>query len=119
MYNYICKAKYLNQNEEIGVETFQVRAKTKEEALERAHYICDKTANDLIWSFKKAAKKLKKKFDVNIVPVFTGEFQEEKFALIGDNGIIVGPMTEYDANERKFDLMYDYPNVKFEIKEVK
>lgn len=91
----------------------------KEKALEKAHHICDKTANDLIWSFKKAAKKIRKKIEVNIVPVLTGEFQEEKFALIGDTGIIVGPMTEYDANERKFDLMYDYPNVKFEIKEVK
>ena len=35
MYNYVCNAKYYNKNEEIGAETFQVRAETKEKALEK------------------------------------------------------------------------------------
>ena len=51
--------------------------------------------------------------------MFTGEWQEAKFKIIGDNGIIVGPVTEYDANEQRFDLMRDYPDAKFEIEEVK
>ena len=73
----------------------------------------------IVCSFKSAAEKLGKEIDVNIIYVFTGEWQEAKFKIIGDNGIIVGPVTEYEANEQKFDLMRDYPDAKFEIKEVK
>ena len=78
MFYYVCKAKYLWQNEEVS-----------------------------------------KEINVNIIYVFTGEWQEAKFKIIGDNGIIVGPVTEYEANEQRFALMHDYPDTKFEIKEVK
>ena len=119
MFYYVCKAKYLWQNEEVSTETFQVYAETKEAALEKANCHCDKTVNQIVCSFKSAAEKLGKEIDVNIIYVFTGEWQEAKFKIIGDNGIIVGPVTEYDANEQKLDLMRDYPDAKFEIKEVK
>lgn len=128
MFYYVCKAKYLRQNEEVGAETFQVCAETKEAALEKANCHCDKTAKQIICNFKVAAKKLGKKIDTNIIYVFTGEFQEAKFEIVGDNGITVGvigdngikvgPVTEYEANNQKSDLMYEYPEAKFEIKEV-
>ena len=119
MFYYVCKAKYLRQNEEVGAETFQVCAETKEAALEKANCHCDKTAKQIVCNFKVAAEKLGKKIDTNIIYVFTGEWQEAKFKIIGDNGIIVGPVTEYEANEQRFALMHDYPETKFEIKEVK
>ena len=118
MFYYVCKAKYLRQNEEVGAETFQVCAETKEAALEKANCHCDKTAKQIVCNFKVAAEKLGKKIDTNIIYVFTGEIQEAKFKIIGDNGITVGPVTEYEANNQKSDLMYEYPEAKFEIKEV-
>ena len=119
MFYYVCKAKYLWQNEEVSTETFQVCAETKEAALEKANCHCDKTVNQIVCSFKSAAEKLGKEIDVNIIYVFTGEWQEAKFEIVGDNGIMVGPVTEYEANNQKSDLMYEYPEAKFEIKEVK
>lgn len=118
MFYYVCKAKYLRQNEEVGAETFHVCAETKEAALEKANCHCDKTAKQIVCNFKVAAEKLGKKIDTNIIYVFTGEWQEAKFKVIGDNGITVGPVTEYEANNQKSDLMYEYPEAKFEIKEV-
>ena len=94
MFYYVCKAKYLWQNEEVSTETFQVCAETKEAALEKANCHCDTTVNQIVCSFKSAAEKL-------------------------SNGIIVSPVTEYEANEQRFALMHDYPETKFEIKEVK
>lgn len=41
-----------------------------------------------------------------------------KYIIVGDNGIVEGPMSEFEANERILTLMYDYPDTKFEIKEV-
>lgn len=119
MFYYVCKAKYLWQNEEVSTETFQVCAETKEAALEKANCHCDKTVKQIVCSFKSAAEKLGKEIDVNIIYVFTGEWQEAKFKIIGDNGIIVGPVTEYEANEQKPDLMREYSDAKFEIEEVK
>ena len=118
MFYYVCKAKYLRQNEEVGAETFQVCAETKEAALEKANCHCDKTAKQIVCNFKVAAEKLGKKIDTNIIYVFTGEWQEAKFKIIGDNGIIVGPMTEYEANDRRQALMYEFKDVYFEIKEI-
>lgn len=118
MFYYVCKAKYLWQNEEVSTETFQVYAETKEAALEKANCHCDKTANQIVRSFKSAAEKLGKEIDVNIIYVFTGEWQEAKFKIIGDNGIIEGPMTEYEANNRIQNLMYEFEDVYFEIKEI-
>lgn len=42
-----------------------------------------------------------------------------KYIIVGDNGIIEGPMNKSEANERILELMYDYLETKFEIKEVK
>ena len=42
-----------------------------------------------------------------------------KYIIVGDNGIVEGPMSKSKANERILELMYDYPETKFEIKEVK
>lgn len=42
-----------------------------------------------------------------------------KYIIVGDNGIVEGPMSKSEAKERIFALMYDYPETKFEIKEVK
>ena len=119
MFYYVCKAKYLWQNEKVSTETFQVCAKTKEAALEKANCHCDKTVKQIVCSFKSVAEKLGKEIDVNIIYVFTGEWQEAKFEIVGNNGITVGPLTEYEANEQRFDLMRDYPDAKFEIEEVK
>ena len=119
MFYYVCKAKYLWQNEEVSTETFQVCAETKEAALEKANCHCDKTVKQIVCSFKSAAEKLGKEIDANIIYVFTGEWQEAKFKIIGDNGIIVGPVTEYEANEQSFALTHDYPETEFEVKEVK
>lgn len=118
MFYYVCKAKYLQKNEEVSTETFQVCAETKEAALEKANCHCDKTVKQIVCSFKSAAEKLGKKINVNIIYVFTGEWQEAKFKIIGDNGIIVGPMTEYEANDRRQALMYEFKDVYFEIKEI-
>ena len=118
MFYYVCKAKYLWQNEEVSTETFQVCAETKEAALEKANCHCDKTVSQIVCSFKSAAEKLGKKINVNIIYVFTGEWQEAKFKIVGDNGIIVGPVTEYEANDRRQALMYEFKDVYFEIKEI-
>ena len=119
MFYYVCKAKYLWQNEEVSTETFQVCAETKEAALEKANCHCDKTVNQIVCSFKSAAEKLGKEINVNIIYVFMGEWQEAKFKIIGDNGITVGPLTEYEVHKQMSDLINEYPDVKFEIKEVK
>lgn len=119
MFYYVCNAKYLWQNEEISAETFQVCAETKEAALEKANCHCDKTVNQIVCSFKSAARKLGKEIDANIIYVFTGEFQEAKLEVVGDNGITVGPVTEFKANERILELIEEFPDTKFEIKEVK
>ena len=119
MFYYVCKAKYLWQNEEVSTETFQVCAETKEAALEKANCHCDKTVKQIVYSFKSAAEKLGKEIDVNIIYVFTGEWQEAKFKIIGDNGITEGPMSEFEANERIIGLIEEFPDTKFEIEEVK
>ena len=119
MFYYVCKAKYLWQNEEVSTETFHVCVVTKEAALEKANCHCDKTVKQIVCSFKSAAEKLGKEIDLNIIYVFTGEWQKAKFKIVGDNGIIVGPVTEYETNEQRFDLMRDYPDAKFEVEEVK
>lgn len=41
-----------------------------------------------------------------------------KYIIVGDNGIVEGPMSKSEANERILELMYDYLETKFEIKEV-
>lgn len=42
-----------------------------------------------------------------------------KYTIVGDNGIVEGPMSEFEANERVIELIEEFPDTKFEIKEVK
>ena len=42
-----------------------------------------------------------------------------KYIIVGDNGIVEGPMSEFEANERIIELIEEFPETKFEIKEVK
>ena len=51
--------------------------------------------------------------------VVTGEVAKDDHQIIGDNGITEGPMSEFEANERIIELIEEFPETKFEIKEVK
>lgn len=42
-----------------------------------------------------------------------------KYTIVGDNGIIEGPMNKEEANERLLELVEEFPDTKFEVKEVK
>lgn len=87
--------------------TFQVEGETKEAALEAANNKCDRITGEI----KRDAK-------ITVIYSHTGEFQEANKQIVGDNGIIEGPMTEYEANDRIPDLMYEFEDVYFEIKEI-
>lgn len=41
-----------------------------------------------------------------------------KYIIVGDNGIIEGPMSKSEANERILELIEEFPDTKFKIKEV-
>ena len=41
------------------------------------------------------------------------------YIIVGDNGIVEGPMSEFEANKRIIELIEEFPDTKFEIKEVK
>ncbi len=42
-----------------------------------------------------------------------------KYTIVGDNGIIEGPMSKEEVGERLLELVEEFPDTKFEIKEVK
>ena len=54
-----------------------------------------------------------------ITYVYTGEVVKDEKQIVGDNGITEGPMSEFEANERIIELIEEFPDTKFEIKEVK
>ena len=54
-----------------------------------------------------------------ITYVYTGEVVKDDKQIVGDNGITEGPMSEFEANERILELIEEFPETKFEIKEVK
>lgn len=92
----------------LETEKFVVTGKHEEEALDKASEHCDKIAT-------------KKTHEINdlVTYVYTGEVAKDDKQIVGDNGITEGPMSEFEANERLLELVEEFPETKFEIKEVK
>ena len=109
MIKYIINAQYtLVDGTVLETEDFVVTGEYEEEALNDASKRCDKIATEMTLELKDL-----------ITYVYTGEVVKDDKQIVGDNGITEGPMSEFEANERIIELIEEFPDTKFEIKEVK
>lgn len=109
MIKYVITAQYtLVDGTVLETEDFVVTGDYEEEALDKASKHCDKIATKKTLEIKDL-----------VTYVYTGEVAKDDRQIVGDNGITEGPMCEFEANERLLELIEDYPEAKFEIKEVK
>lgn len=109
MIKYVITAQFtLVDGTLLKTKIFLSKGKDQDEALSDASKQCDKIATQMT----KDAGEL-------VTYVYTGKETKDDRQIIGDNGIVEGPMSEFEANERILELMYDYLDTKFEIKEVK
>ena len=109
MIKYIITAQYtLVDGTVLETEKFVVIGEYEEKALDKASEHCDKIAT-------------KKALEINdlVTYVYTGEVAKDDKQIVGDNGIIEGPMSEFEANERLLELIEEFPEANFKIKEVK
>lgn len=109
MVKYVITAQYtLVDGTVLETENFVVTGDYEEEALDNASRHCDKIAT-------------KKTFEIkNLVTyVYTGKVANDDKQIVGDNGIVEGPMSDFEANERILELIEEFPETRFEIKEVK
>lgn len=75
--------------------------------------------NDASKQCDKIATQMTKDAGDLVTYVYTGKETKDDKQIVGDNGIIEGPMSEFEVNERIFELIEEFPNAKFKIKEVK
>ena len=109
MIKYIIKAQYTLVNGTVlETENFVVTGDYEEEALDKASKHCDEIATKKTLEIKDL-----------VTYVYTGQVAKDDKQIIGDNGIVEGPMSEFEANERIIELIEEFPDTKFEIKEVK
>jgi hypothetical protein len=109
MIKYIIKAQYTLVNGTVlETENFVVTGDYEEEALDKASKHCDEIATKKTLEIKDL-----------VTYVYTGKVAKDDKQIIGDNGIVEGPMSEFEANERIIELIEEFPDTKFEIKEVK
>lgn len=109
MIKYIIKAEFtLVDGTVLKTKVFLSKGKDRDEALNDASKQCDKIATQMT----KDAGDL-------VTYVYTGKETKDDKQIVGDNGIIEGPMSEFEVNERIFELIEEFPNAKFKIKEVK
>lgn len=109
MIKYIIKAEFtLVDGTILRTEKFVATGEYEEEALNDASKRCDKIATQMT----KDAGDL-------VTYVYTGKETKDDKQIVGDNGIVEGPMSEFEANERIIELIEEFPDTKFEIKEVK
>ena len=109
MIKYIINAQFtLVDGTVLETEDFVVTGDYEEEALDKASKRCDKIATEMTLELKDL-----------ITYVYTGEVVKDDKQIVGDNGIIEGPMSEFEANERIIELIEEFPDTKFEIKEIK
>ena len=108
MIKYIIKAQYtLVDGTVLETENFVVTGDYEEEALDKASKHCDKIATKKTLEIKDL-----------VTYVYTGKVAKDDKQIVGDNGIVEGPMSEFEASERLFELVEEFPDTKFEIKEV-
>lgn len=108
MIKYIIKAQYtLVDGTVLETENFVVTGDYEEEALDKASKHCDKIATKKTLEIKDL-----------VTYVYTGKVAKDDKQIVGDNGTVEGPMSEFEANERLFELMEEFSDTKFEIKEV-
>ena len=109
MIKYIIKAEFtLVDGTILRTEKFVATGEYEEEALNDASKRCDKIATEMTLELKDL-----------ITYVYTGEVVKDDKQIVGDNGITEGPMSEFEANKRILELIKEFPETKFEIKEVK
>ena len=109
MIKYIINAQFtLVDGTVLETEDFVVTGDYEEEALNNASKHCDKIATKKTLEIKDL-----------VTYVYTGEIAKDDRQIVGDNGITEGPMSEFEANERIIELIEEFPDTKFEIKEVK
>ena len=109
MIKYIINAQFTTVDGTVlETEDFIVTGNYEEEALDKASKHCDKIATKKTLEIKDL-----------VTYVYTGEVAKDNRQIVGDNGIIEGPMSEFEANERIIELIEEFPDIKFEIKEVK
>lgn len=109
MIKYIINAQFtLVDGTVLETEDFVVTGDYEEEALDKASKHCDKIATEMTLELKDL-----------VTYVYTGEVAKDDHQIVGDNGIVEGPMSEFEANERIIELIEEFPDTKFEIKEVK
>lgn len=109
MIKYIITAQFtLVDGTVLKTEEFVVTGECEEQALENASKRCDKTAT-----------KMTHEINDLVTYVYTGEVAKDDRQIVGDSGITEGPMSEFEANERLLELVEEFPETKFEIKEVK
>lgn len=109
MIKYIIKAQYtLVDGTVLETENFVATGDYEEEALDKASKHCDKIATKKTLEIKDL-----------VTYVYTGEVAKDDKQIVGDNGITEGPMSEFEANERILELIEEFPETKFEIKEVR
>lgn len=109
MIKYIITAQFtLVDGTLLKTKTLLSKGNDQDEALNEASKQCDKIATQMT----KDAGDL-------VTYVYTGKETKDDKQIVGDNGIIEGPMSEFEVNERIFELIEEFPNAKFKIKEVK
>ena len=109
MIKYIINAQFtLVDGTVLETEDFVVTGDYEEEALDKASNHCDKIATKKTLEIKDL-----------VTYVDTGGVAKDDRQIIGDNGITEGPMSEFEANKRILELIEEFPETKFEIKEVK
>lgn len=109
MIKYIINAQFtLVDGTVLETENFVVTGDYEEEALDKASKHCDKIATKKTLEIKDL-----------VTYVYTGEVAKDDRQIIGDNGITEGPMSEFEVSERILELVEEFPDTKFEIKEVK
>lgn len=109
MIKYLITAQFtLVDGTLLKTKTFLSKGNDQDEALNDASKQCDKIATQMT-----------KDVSDLVTYVYTGKETKDDRQIVGDNGITEGPMSEFEANERLIELIEEFPDVKFEIKEVK
>lgn len=109
MIKYIITAQFtLVDGTVLKTNKFVATGEYEEQALDNASRRCDKIATEMTHEIKDL-----------VTYIYTGEVAKDDRQIIGGNGITEGPMSEFEANERIIELIEEFPDTKFEIKEVK
>lgn len=109
MIKYVITAQFtLVDGTVLKTNKFVATGEYEEQALDNASRRCDKIATEMTHELKDL-----------VTYVYTGEVAKDDHQIISDNGITEGPMSEFEANERIIELIEEFPDTKFEIKEVK